>query len=82
MSISNTDAQYIWHPLTQHKTSVAPLPILKAKGAILYGEDGRVKGIATRDMGINKDGSAKSTFARGMELRARMVLLFCNIFTS
>lgn len=49
MSISNTDAQYIWHPLTQHKTSVAPLPILKAKGAILYGEDGSeyIDGIAS-----------------------------------
>jgi adenosylmethionine-8-amino-7-oxononanoate aminotransferase len=49
MSISKTDKQYIWHPLTQHKTSVAPLPIVKAKGAVLYGEDGReyIDGIAS-----------------------------------
>jgi adenosylmethionine-8-amino-7-oxononanoate aminotransferase len=49
MSISKTDKQYLWHPLTQHKTSVAPLPIVKAKGAVLYGEDGReyIDGIAS-----------------------------------
>lgn len=49
MSISKTDSQHIWHPLTQHKTSVAPLPIVKAKGALLYGEDGKeyIDGIAS-----------------------------------
>ena len=49
MSISKTDSQYIWHPLTQHKTSVAPLPIVRAKGAVLFGEDGKeyIDGIAS-----------------------------------
>ena len=41
---------------------------------VLYGEDGGVKGIATRDMGIEKDGTPKPTFERGMELRARQTL--------
>lgn len=40
---------------------------------VLYGEDGAVRGIATRDVGIGKDGKPKSTFARGMELRGRVV---------
>lgn len=40
---------------------------------VLYREDGGVRGIATRDVGIGKDGKPKSTFARGMELRARVV---------
>jgi electron-transferring-flavoprotein dehydrogenase len=40
---------------------------------VLYREDGSVTGIATRDVGIGKDGKPKGTFARGMELRARMV---------
>lgn len=42
---------------------------------ILYNEDGSVKGVATQDNGIAKDGSAKDNFARGMELHAR-----CTIF--
>ncbi|CAK4131375.1 unnamed protein product [Aphanomyces euteiches] len=41
---------------------------------VLYREDGSVRGIATRDVGINKDGTPKETFARGMELRARVTL--------
>lgn len=42
---------------------------------ILYHEDGSVKGIATNDVGIAKDGSPKSTFERGMELHAKVTLL-------
>jgi len=42
---------------------------------ILYKEDGSVKGIATNDVGIQKDGSPKGTFQRGMELHAR-----CTVF--
>lgn len=49
MSISRTDQAHIWHPLTQHKTSRAPLPIVRAKGAMLYGENGEtyIDGIAS-----------------------------------
>ena len=42
---------------------------------VLYREkDGGVYGIATRDMGIGKDGKPKDTFERGMELHARQTL--------
>lgn len=49
MSTSQTDKKHIWHPLTQHKTSDAPIPIARAKGAVLYGEDGKeyLDGIAS-----------------------------------
>ncbi|KAK9886897.1 hypothetical protein WA026_019153 [Henosepilachna vigintioctopunctata] len=46
-----------------------------AASEILYHEDGSVKGIATNDVGIAKDGSPKSSFERGMELHAK-----CTIF--
>lgn len=42
MTISEKDQAYIWHPLTQHKTSANPIPIHKAEGALLYGEDGKI----------------------------------------
>lgn len=38
-------------------------------------EGGAVRGVATSDMGLDKAGAPKDTFARGMELRARQTLL-------
>ncbi len=34
------DAQNIWHPLTQHKTAMPPIPIARAQGNYLYDFDG------------------------------------------
>ncbi|XP_014776714.1 electron transfer flavoprotein-ubiquinone oxidoreductase, mitochondrial [Octopus bimaculoides] len=48
-----------------------------AAAEILFNEDGSVKGIATNDVGIHKDGSPKDSFERGMELHAKMTI-FCE----
>uniref|UniRef100_A0AAF5DCE5 Electron transfer flavoprotein-ubiquinone oxidoreductase n=1 Tax=Strongyloides stercoralis TaxID=6248 RepID=A0AAF5DCE5_STRER len=45
-----------------------------AASEILYNDDGSVKGIATNDVGISKDGSPKDSFERGMELHAKCTL--------
>lgn len=44
-----------------------------AASEVLFHEGG-VKGIATRDVGLAKDGTPKSTFERGMELHAKQTL--------
>ena len=41
---------------------------------VLYDDKGAVRGIATGDMGIAKDGSHKSSFTRGMELLGKYTL--------
>jgi len=41
---------------------------------VLLHEDGSVKGVATNDVGIAKDGSPKDTFARGMEFHAQCTM--------
>src|SRR5262249_61128915 len=41
----------------------------------LYGANGEVVGVATGDMGIGKNGEPKSSFSRGMELRAKYNLI-------
>jgi electron-transferring-flavoprotein dehydrogenase len=41
---------------------------------VLYDEKGAVRGIATGDMGIAKDGSQKSSYTRGMELLGKYTL--------
>ncbi|KAJ8271872.1 hypothetical protein COCON_G00107310 [Conger conger] len=45
-----------------------------AAAEVLFHEDGSVKGIATNDVGISKDGSPKDVFERGMELHAKVTL--------
>ena len=45
-----------------------------AASEVLFHEDGSVKGIATNDMGIAKDGSPKENFQRGMEFHAKCTL--------
>ena len=45
-----------------------------AASEVLYHEDGRVKGIATGDMGLAKDGSRKASFEPGIELHAKYTL--------
>jgi len=41
---------------------------------VLYDDQGAVRGIATGDMGIAKDGSRKASFTRGMELCGKYTL--------
>ena len=41
---------------------------------VLYGEDGAVAGVATGDMGINRDGTPGPAFERGMALMAKYTI--------
>ncbi|KAF2084773.1 electron transfer flavo protein ubiquinone oxidoreductase [Saccharata proteae CBS 121410] len=46
-----------------------------AASEVLYTSDGSVKGVATNDQGIARDGTPKDSFERGMEFHARCTLL-------
>ncbi|RXG18175.1 adenosylmethionine-8-amino-7-oxononanoate aminotransferase [Leeuwenhoekiella aestuarii] len=41
MNLTERDKKHIWHPLTQHKLHPEAKPIVKAKGALLYDEEGK-----------------------------------------
>jgi electron-transferring-flavoprotein dehydrogenase len=41
---------------------------------VLYHDDGSVRGVATRDMGIGRDGGRKAAFEPGVELHARQTI--------
>jgi electron-transferring-flavoprotein dehydrogenase len=45
-----------------------------AAAEVLYNEDGSVKGVATGDMGVAKDGSHKDSYTPGIELHAKYTL--------
>ena len=46
-----------------------------AAAEMLYGEDGQVKGVATGDMGIGKDGKPTEHYTPGVELLARQTII-------
>jgi len=46
-----------------------------AAAELLYDESGRVRGVATGDFGVAKDGSLKDTFQRGVEVESKFTLL-------
>jgi len=41
---------------------------------VLYNDNGSVKGIATQDMGLDKDGNKKDSFESGIELHAKVTV--------
>lgn len=41
MDLSEKDQRFIWHPYTQHKTALPPVPIVKGEGALLWDADGK-----------------------------------------
>ncbi|CAB4406551.1 unnamed protein product [Rhizophagus irregularis] len=45
-----------------------------AASEVLYNEDGSVRGIATNDMGLDKDFKPKENFERGVEFQAKVTL--------
>ncbi|KAJ9063788.1 hypothetical protein DSO57_1037247 [Entomophthora muscae] len=45
-----------------------------AASEVIYGEDGSVKGIATNDVGLDKNFKPKDSFERGMELHGKLTL--------
>ena len=47
--LSERDKKHLWHPLTQHQTAAPRLGITKAKGALIWDEDGNeyIDGIAS-----------------------------------
>lgn len=40
MGLVERDQKVIWHPYTQMKTALPPVPIVRGEGAYLFGEDG------------------------------------------
>jgi electron-transferring-flavoprotein dehydrogenase len=45
-----------------------------AAAEVLYADDGSVAGVATGDMGIDREGHAKDSLTRGLELRGKYTL--------
>ncbi len=58
MNLAERDQQIIWHPFTQQKNSLAPIPIVKGQGSLLIAEDGNSYIDAISSWWVNLHGHA------------------------
>src|ERR1700754_2240742 len=64
MSLTDRDLKVIWHPYTQMKTALPPIPIVKGEGACLYDENGKQYLDAVSSWWVNIHGHAHPYIAQ------------------
>lgn len=64
MSLAERDLKVIWHPYTQMKTALPPVPIVRGKGACLYDENDNCYIDAVSSWWVNIHGHAHPYIAR------------------
>ncbi len=62
-SLSQRDAQVIWHPYTQHQTMEPPIAIVRGEGALLFDEQGKSYIDAVSSWWVNLHGHANPYIA-------------------
>ncbi|HEY9003220.1 MAG TPA: adenosylmethionine--8-amino-7-oxononanoate transaminase [Mucilaginibacter sp.] len=64
MSLVERDLKVIWHPYTQMKTALPPVPIVRGEGACLYDENGKRYIDAVSSWWVNIHGHAHPYIAK------------------
>ena len=64
MTLAERDLKLIWHPYTQMKTALPPVPIVRGEGACLFGEDGKKYIDAVSSWWVNIHGHAHPYIAK------------------
>ncbi|CAN5311385.1 adenosylmethionine--8-amino-7-oxononanoate transaminase [soil metagenome] len=64
MSLAERDQKVIWHPYTQMKTALPPIPIVSGEGAFLYDEKGKKYIDAISSWWVNIHGHAHPYIAQ------------------
>jgi len=64
MSLVDRDLKVIWHPYTQMKTALPPVPIVRGEGACLYDENGKRYIDAVSSWWVNIHGHANPYIAQ------------------
>ena len=64
MGLTERDLDVIWHPYTQMKTALPPVPIVRGEGVVLFGEDGKEYIDAVSSWWVNIHGHAHPYIAR------------------
>ena len=69
--IIDADKRHIWHPFTQAQTAPDPIPIVRGKGATLYGADGREYLDLISSWWVNNHGHAHPDIAQAIAAQAQ-----------
>ena len=64
MSLADRDLAVIWHPYTQMKTALPPIPIVRGEGACLFDENGKKYIDAVSSWWVNIHGHANPYIAK------------------
>ncbi len=64
MSIKENDKKYVWHAYTQHKTSGEAIPIVRAKDALMWDENGKEYIDAIASWWVNPFGHSNERLAK------------------
>jgi len=64
MNLTDRDLKVIWHPYTQMKTALPPVPIVRGEGACLYDENGKCYIDAVSSWWVNIHGHAHPYIAQ------------------
>ena len=70
-NLQQRDRQAIWHPFTPQKHMTPPIPIVKAKGTLLFAEDGDVYIDAISSWWVTLHGHAHPYIAEQLYLQAQ-----------
>ena len=76
--LTDKDQNYVWHPLTQHKKANPPLGIVRAKGALIWDEDGHsyIDGIASWYTAMYGHGNEKIVTAMTQQMQKLDFVMF------
>jgi len=66
ISLLEKDAKYVWHPFTQMQKHPTPLVIERAKGTVLYAEDGKEYLDCNSSWWVNIHGHGHPAFKKAM----------------
>ncbi len=73
ISLTERDRQVIWHPYTQHKDALPPIPVVQGKGSLLFDDKGNTYIDAISSWWVNIHGHghpyiAEKIFAQAQQL--------------
>ena len=78
-SLTDRDHQVIWHPYTQHKSKLPPIPVVRGKGTLLWDEKGKTYIDAISSWWVTLHGHAHPYIAQ--KIYEQALLLEQVIFT-